>query len=306
MSASKRNFVNLLFILFAAAGGVSVFGDEAACAGVANFFGVEALPPETSIVVPIALVVLYSLIVGAILFSCDDEDFADHYVDSIYFMGFLYTLISLGTLFYRLHYNQIAGSGGEPVALVLYYIGISVTTSIAGILFRIIVRGFYLSRHPRKEEDINKTYQLLQSVAESFVQNSTEAFQSIQLFLDERGENAQLLEKREKEYIESMHKLGEASRGFCLRLSEAEDELLRSLERFHTTVEKQRGELEELGRVEQELTHLRERIGKETRDFPLTEIHHELEDFKTGTSELNEVVDSLVSLLERKVEKVHS
>ncbi len=221
-------------------------------------------------------------------------------------MGFLYTLFSLGTLFYRLHYDQIAGTDGEPVALVLYYIGISVTTSIAGILFRIIVQGFYLSRHPGKEEDIHKTYQLLQSVAESFVQNSTEAFRSIQLFLEERSENAQLLEKREKEYIENMHKLSEASHGFCLRLSEAEDELLRGLEGFHTSLEKQRGELEELGRVEQELAHFRERIGKETRDFPLTEIRHELEDFKTGTAELNEVVDSLVSLLERKVEKVHS
>ena len=190
MLSATKGFLNTLFLLFSTAGFIVVFAND-------------ALPEGYAFLTPLALVAVYGLIVSRALRDCHDASFADHQLDSIYFLGFLYTLVSLVALFYQLHSSVAATEGATTspavaapasaliVSQALYYVGISVSTSLAGVLFRNMARGVYLRRHPDDGDE------------------------------RERAETAKAFENREDRYLEALETFVETTESFNRGLSAA-------------------------------------------------------------------------------------
>jgi len=147
--------MNFLFFLFSTSGFAAIFFND-------------SINHELAIFIPTGLTVLYGLIMGKVLSTSYDTGKVDHHIDTIYFMGFLYTLMSLVTLFYKL--NRVIGFEGDQavISIIFTYLAISITTSIAGVIFRSLVRGHYLKSHPEDDADLEKSYELLKSIADSF------------------------------------------------------------------------------------------------------------------------------------------
>ncbi|SER58055.1 hypothetical protein SAMN05216548_1273 [Faunimonas pinastri] len=91
---------------------------------VAKFFG---LAPFLVTSVPVGLLVLYSAIVQFLPFA---RLRADQAGDNVYYLGFLYTLTSLGASLYQFHSDA-------PVEEILNNFGVAVATTIAGVALRV-------------------------------------------------------------------------------------------------------------------------------------------------------------------------
>jgi hypothetical protein len=162
MTRGTRGFLNFMFFIAALGGGaLIVYSKE--------------LIPELATFGPSASVVLFALIVAVAQKAGADGEISDHYADSVYFLGFLFTLVSLATLFYRLGEGGLGGSlaaealsdetlDGSAIVTLLEsqrmalstrmleetfsLIGVAVTTSIAGVLMRNMVRSWFLKTIP--------------------------------------------------------------------------------------------------------------------------------------------------------------
>ena len=170
MNKSCQSFLNSLFPLFALGGGLLIYRQEA------------GISPEL-LLFPTGLVILYALLIQSGMKKASPGQGA-YYSDSIYFMGFLYTLMALVTLFLRL--GTLIPVGKDPSEDLFGLIGISVSTSVAGVLFRNMSRASYLKNHPDKENDLAASTARLAEIASSLVRDSEETTSAIRDFLKER------------------------------------------------------------------------------------------------------------------------
>lgn len=284
MAESRGRSLNALFLLACAGGFALVFFDGRFAASVA---------PEYRFFAPTVVVTLYALIVRLALRRCSDRSLAEHHVDSIYFLGFLLTLVALITLFSRLSGSSSGLDGRQEIDHAFYFVGISVSTSIAGVLFRNMARGSYLRRHPEDTDELSRSYELLKSTADGFNAKYRETFESVRLFLDERRENAAALAEGESRYRESLERFVTVTNQFSASLEAAEKQLSARAET-----------LESFNRLTGEIAASAGRIRSAADDLPLRELGEDLSRFGTGVRELDAVLDSLITLLEAKVERV--
>lgn len=266
--STNTAFLNLLFLAVA----------------VAGFFLIAdpTQPDEIRTWGPTVLVAVYGLIVHAVLRPCDDRSVAEHFTDSVYFLGFLFTLAAMVVLFARLSgIAGVAGRGEALIATALSYVGISVTTSLAGVLVRGMVRGAYLRHHPEPTVD------------------------TIEAFLAERAATVDALAGREREYLEALTGYVEATRRFSAGLTAAEEQLIEPVERMAGLLERQSQAVDRFEDVQQRLVQTAESIHREAGALPWSEVGEEMVQFRTGVRELNEVLDGLVTVLEQKVERIN-
>jgi hypothetical protein len=250
-------------------------------AGVAGFvviFFSEAASGEFVYLAPTAIVLVYALITGGSLRECEDRTLAEHHIDSIYFLGFLFTLFSLVTLFFRLHNGSL--SGAELLSRVVVYVGISVSTSIAGILFRSIARGAYLSRHPERSVD------------------------TIEAFLAEREATTRALKRKETQYLKALDRYVEATSSFSEGLGQSQSELVPRVESIARAMEMQGKNLETFSSATARFAETAASMERRAATLPWEAVTNELDAFHQGVRELNLVLDSLITVLEHKVERV--
>ncbi|MFO8064294.1 MAG: hypothetical protein R6V29_06620 [Spirochaetia bacterium] len=308
MLSATKSVLNMLFLIFSAAGFSVVFYHDHITSGYAFFL-------------PIAFVAAYGVVVSSALRNCYDRSFADHHIDSIYFLGFLYTLISLVTLFYRLQtelggIEQAAGAAAEgdaaglaiagsaAMSKALYYVGISVSTSLAGVLFRNMVRGTYLKSHPDESDELERTYRLLTSIAEQFASDYRKTFENLELFLSERAETTKEMNETEKRYLESLETFTKTTESFTRALSATEGELSKRVSELGSTMGEYEAGVSRLTEMTGEIADATRRVSSGAGEMPLETTSVELKRFRTGVEELNTVLDSLISILDTKVEKV--
>lgn len=284
MGRGTKTFLNLLYLFFAAGGFILIFFTSTAAG-------------EVVFLLPTAMIAAYGVIVMVSTSSSDEAPAAEHHIDTIYYLGFLYTLMSLMTLFYRLNALDTMDQGDAVFHSALYYVGVSVTTSIAGILFRSIARGRYLKNHAGEDEGLERSYRLLKQIAEEFSHSYRDTFDTIKLYLDERSRTAAAIGEQEKAYLEALHSFSEAIKSFSRDLSGAGETLTGETDRFTHVLATQGDALRELSVA---AGHIRE----EFDSLPLRGITGELSEFRTETGELNAVLDGLIELLERKVQRV--
>ena len=289
MSGTGKGFLNLLFPLFAILGlGAVYYADEIA--------------HPLSFLIPTALVCLYALLVAASVDRCRDASFAEHQIDSIYFLGFLYTLISLAVLFYE--FNSAGLNDDTALLSSVYYVGISVTTSVGGVLFRNMSRGRYLRRFPEDEPDLEKSYTLLKEIAENFSTSYGETFSSIKLYLDERLRTAASVESKEKEYINALAAFNRAIEGFAAGLDESKRSLMDESRAFSRELAAQREPFQKLTASALDFSLSTGRIRQELEAWPLAAVSSELSRLNAETGELDTVIDSLIRIMEQKLERI--
>lgn len=262
---SGNSGLDLFFLLAGVSGFVSIFFSESAANNSVYFL-------------PTGIILIYALVVAGTLVHCEDRTLAEHHIDTIYFLGFLFTLFSLVTLFFRLHNGSLTGA--ELLARVVVYVGISVSTSIAGILFRSITRGTYLRRHPERSVD------------------------TIEAFLAERETTTRALGRKESQYLKALNRYVEATNTFSEGLKGSQAELAAQSEAVARVVQTQAGSLEAFCTATARISETVSAMERRTASLPLETVSRELETFQQGVRELNLVLDSLITVLESKVERV--
>ena len=101
---------------------------------------------QLAIFIPVTVLFVYGLLLSGVLSGCINYSYVEHRIDSIYSLGFIYTLISLLVLLFKL--KKIAGILPEQMVLIitLTYLAIAISTSIGGIIIRSLVMGNYLKK----------------------------------------------------------------------------------------------------------------------------------------------------------------
>lgn len=230
---------------------------------------------------PTAMVIVYALAVSHIVTACNDRTFAEHAIDSVYYLGFMFTLFALIVLFATVGHSSAGGRLSiDLVSTSMTYIGISVTTSLAGVLLRSMVRGRYLRKHPERTAD------------------------TIESFLSERAAITEALAEREHEYLTALEQYISATTTFSQNLAKAQDELTIPIQQVANQVGRQVTSLEELEAVQQRLVQTTDAIHRKSTEVPWSEVGTQMNVFRTKVSDLNAVVDGLVAVLETKVERI--
>jgi hypothetical protein len=289
VSQTGKTVMNLLFPLFAALGAAAVYY-------------VEEIPHELNFLAPTALTALYAVFIALGVSRSDEREFASHQIDSIYFLGFLYTLISLAVLFYQLSRSGLEGE--SALFGTIYYAGISVTTSVGGVLFRSMAMGSYLRNHSEDGGDIEKSYELLKSIADGFSSSYSETFTMIQLYLDERVRTAAAVDGKEQEYLKALEGFIVAVTGFTDGLTEAREALAESSSGFARSLCAQEDPVRAMGESALAFSRSAGRMRAELDALPLEQVNSGLEGLRKETGDLDTVLDSLIEVLERKVEKI--
>ncbi|TVQ34850.1 MAG: hypothetical protein EA384_17045 [Spirochaetaceae bacterium] len=297
MLRATKTVLNAAFLVFAVGGFALIFFSREL---------LQLVEMEVAFLAPTALVTAYALLVWRLLAHCYEQAFADHHLDSVYFLGFLFTLFSLVTLFRDLHsgLSLQQGDGSAQVAGALYYVGISVSTSIAGVLFRNMARGAWLRDHPEDPDHLQKSYELLKSIADGFSANYRQTFEQIQLFLAERQQGLSVLTEREKEYLAALERFIGATNGFSSALDGSQREMGRRIEELAGALERQATTVAEFSNMTDAFSRSAARVHAQAERLPLEAVNEELQQFQRGVGELNEVLDSFISLLETRVERV--
>ncbi len=201
----KSRFLNKIFLLIAFAGFLIIFNQE-------------KLDSRASFLIPMSLVFVYALIVKSKLKGSYNSvpelvegELAEHHTESIYFLGFLFTLISLAVLFYRFSTDFFAMESAIQISETFHFIGISVTTSIAGVLMRNLIRPGVLSQYSSDDESLEKSFEILKTIVSEFSTGYKNTFENLETFLAERRNNAALLDSKEKEYLTALDGFVEAT-----------------------------------------------------------------------------------------------
>ncbi len=302
MTKGTKSFLNFLFFICALGGGLSIFYSD-------------LLITEYALLLPVAAVVLFGLVVAVAQKAGTDGEAAEHYAESIYFLGFLFTLVSLATLFYRMGSGGL-GSASELTAsrqLVLStriledtfsYIGIAVTTSVAGVLLRNIVRSQFLKNNPGGRGDLESAVLQLKQIAEGMNGGFSDTMGAIGAYFEQRKDLAGVIKKKEKNYVEGLENFTDAVNRFSKKLGDVEKNLLDSSETLGRHLEKQ---AEGIGAIDDGLKSFSQRLHSLKNDAETIDLKgtaDQVAAFSRETGELNAVLDSLIDIIERKVDSL--
>lgn len=230
-------------------------------------------------ILPALIVLTYALYIRAEILRCPDRALAEHHADSIYFLGFLFTLASLITLFMQMARPEVIDSD-TVVGYVLIYIGISISTSIAGVLFRSIVRGHYLLKFPERTVD------------------------SIEAFLTERAVTTSALLEKEQAYLDAMERYIAATEAFSHNLSQSQELLTPHVEAMAGVLNTQTAGLDTFHQLANRFLETATTLEHRAAGIPWNIVTQEMNHFHRGVEELNGVLDSLITALEHKVERI--
>jgi hypothetical protein len=293
--SSQKTLLNLLFLAAAGGGFIGIFGDT-------------ALSLRGELLAIVGLIVVYGLLVSAMLRGCRDRSLAEHHLDAIYFLGFIFTLAALVALFMRVTGGSFEAQGEvlseEVLGTALHYIGISVTSSLAGILMRNLARGHYLKTHPEEDDTLAETYALLHRTVAQFSEASRQSFEKLDLFLAERSETMSSMTEKEQRYLAGLEAFTEATERFAGGLTRSEAELSARVADLRNSVDGYQRYLSRFAEVTDTLARSSDAARERMDALPIEAAGAELERFRSGVQDLNKVLDSLIELLERKVQRV--
>ncbi|MCK5675324.1 MAG: hypothetical protein KAH95_18220 [Spirochaetales bacterium] len=298
MINKKSQFLNKMFLLFAATGFILIFNQE-------------KLDAVVSFILPAGIVFLYGLIVKSKLKRIDSSvpepvegDLAEHHTESIYFMGFLFTLISLAVLFYRFSSGFFTLDSVDQISETFHYIGISVTTSIVGVLMRNIVRPGVLSQYNSDDDSLEKSFEILKEIASDFSTGYKTTFNNLETFLEERRNNAAVLDSKEKEYLVALDGFIESTRRFSSDLKDADNSLVNHVDYYMRTAELQSKSIHSLNDASRDLAESTLRIRNDIEMIPMVDVANNIRTLGEETGELNTVIDSLLEIMDHKLERV--
>ncbi len=307
MTKGTKSFLNFLFFICAAGGAASI-----AYAHLLIF--------EYTLLIPTGVVLVFAFAVAVAQKAGSDGEAAEHYAESIYFLGFLFTLVSLAALFYKLgsgglgsgltesmpglKASQLMALSTKTIEETFAYIGIAVTTSVAGVLLRNIVRSKYLKNNPGGQGDIESAVIQLKQIAEGMNGGFSDTMTAIGEYFEQRKDLAGQMKKKEKAYVDGLENFTEVIDRFSKRLDEVEKGLLGSAESLGNSLKKQADGISQADEGLRSLADRLRSLKSETDTIDLKGTADQVAAFGRETGELNAVLDSLIDIIERKVDSM--
>jgi methyl-accepting chemotaxis protein len=209
------------------------------------------------------------------------------------------------TLFYRFSTSSSIAEAGSRILDVFHYIGVSVTTSIAGVLLRNMVRTAWLAAHPDTGSGLAEAVLLLKETAEGFSRNYQTVYDSLNAFLAERRDNAAEFSKSEKAYTKALDACTEAAEHFAGSIKLTENKLTESMDGINSCVRAQMEGIKTLDEVNRDFSAASSRLLKDLDRLPVMQIAESIKVLGRESSELGTVMDSILSIVEKKLERVH-
>jgi len=114
-----------------------------ALTGFTTIFFNDSMEHHFILFIPAILIVMYGCFVGLSLINNQDKKFEKRRIETINIMGFLYSLMSLGVMLYKLKIFGGMVPDRLALAIALSYLAISITTSLAGLIFHGFMRGIF-------------------------------------------------------------------------------------------------------------------------------------------------------------------
>jgi len=287
---------------------------------------------------PTIAVVIFAFFVMVTHKPSTDIEISEYYSESIYFLGFLFTLISLAALFYRLGNDglgSILGPGTEavveqgseaavveePISKTLKasevmalsmqtiektfeYIGIAVTTSIAGVLMRNVVKARFIKNYVPESSDVEQSYGLLKEISTTLNSGFMDSVGAIGSYLEERKDLAGTIQKKEEEYIKSLESFNRSINEFTRNMDTSGANLSSSSSLMTGHLEKQITTITKTDAGLMGLMYKLEEIQKSLADLKINNVAESMGNLNTRTNEFNEVLDKLIEIVEKKVDLV--
>ncbi|MCK5737358.1 MAG: hypothetical protein KAH21_12810, partial [Spirochaetaceae bacterium] len=282
MTKGTKSFLNFLFFISAAAGSASIVY-------------AHLIIYEYALLIPTGVVLIFAFAVTIAQKAGSDGEAAEHYADSIYFLGFLFTLVSLAALFYKLGSgglgsslpaSQLMALSTKTIEETFAYIGIAVTTSVAGVLLRNIVRSKYLKNNPGGQDDIGSAVVQLKQIAEGMNGGFSDTMSAIGSYFEQRKDLAGQMKKKEKAYVDGLEKFTDTIDRFSKRLDEVEKGLLDSAESLGNNLKKQADGISSADQSLRGLTDRLHSLKNDTNSIDLKSTANEVAAFGRETGEL--------------------
>ena len=175
---------------------------------------------------------------------------------------------------------------------------------MAGVLLRNIVRSWFLKNNPGTNGDLESAVVQLKQIAEGMNGGFTDTMSAIGSYFEQRKDLAGVMKEKEKNYVEGLETFTDAVNRFSKRLGEVEKGLLGSAESLGLQLEKQ---AEGIGAVDDSLKSLSDRLRSlrnDTDTIDLKRTADRVASFSRETGELNAVLDSLIDIIENKVDSL--
>ncbi len=297
MTKKTKSPGNIFFLLFSAIGFITIFAMD-----ITSELNVIAL-------VPTGLVVVYTLIISILIKKSENRELSEHYAETIYFLGFIYTLIAFFVLLYKLRSIftiEQSTISQYQFGFALLYIGIAVTTTIAGVLFRNIVKSSLLRQNAQDEDDFMlKKIEELKKYSEDFTNTYHGVFNDIKQFLNERREEVELLSRKENEYIKSLENFNNTVDRFCSRLSDQEKILSDTIGTMDSSLKRQEASFLKATSMMDDLSQAIGNVNSEVRSLSFKPISEDLHILKDEINELDVVLDSIIEIITTKIENLN-
>ncbi|MFW6253038.1 MAG: hypothetical protein ACOC4F_03825, partial [bacterium] len=127
---------------------------------------------------------------------------------------------------------------------------------------------------------------------------------AIEAFLAERSSTVNALAAGERSYLEALKAFVDATESFSQDLGRARAALLPEVDALAEAMSRQNGHVERISQLATRFTDVSEDMHRRAQSLPFTAVAGELDRFNGGVSELNTALDSLITLLERKIERI--
>ena len=276
---------------------------------------------------PTALVIIYAIFIGFYVKGNKNPDIVEHHAESIYFLGFLFTLVAIFSLFSRFDWNNLKEI--EEQKNVVNFIGIALLTTIFGIVFRNIIKATYMqeehessySQYMNKMEEIKRDFQ-------DFSNRYEGIFITIGKYIAEREKEIEHLHEKEKEYFSNLDNFNSKVKSFSNTLVTQQksfsDALISQHNTLRDTITTQENILSEGIKNQQEAfkesTDILENFEKRVKDVTdslqnsigdlsglertMRNVAESITIFNEGVTSLKKVLDDFIKVVEHKVTKL--
>ncbi|TVL99788.1 MAG: hypothetical protein CV087_16760 [Candidatus Brocadia sp. WS118] len=268
---------------------------------------------------PTGVVIIYALLIYYFILKNDDLNLGEHYTETIYFLGFLFTLLAIFSLLYKYNFSELSDIDKNPQRLneVINYVGIAVLTTIAGIVLRNIGKSIYLSKHEGTDYDeLLKKMDEHKQYSQQFLERYEEIFNFIKASFTERKEAIEELNKKEQQYLSNLGKLNETIDSFCTSLNKGGKTYNESLnnqqniikgmiEALKEAINKQEASFknsnEKLSEFDKSVKEVADNLRSSINPMYLENVSMTISTFNKEVTELEVVLDKFIKIIEEKV-----
>lgn len=270
---------------------------------------------DLQFIVPPILVFVYAIIISQYLKENPASIVANHYIDSVYFLGFLFTLITVAIVFIKLRFSDEGNL--DEVNEIFSLLGIASLTTIIGLLGRNTIKGRYSEKYKEViESEIANNLQNLIDLTDKFVKQSQDygkVLENIDDFFQTRASDLDSLRMIEQSYLDSLAQFKDNIDQFAKEQERQRKQFEEALEIQSDSLEKKLelinkkidAQIDALGTSNKSLDEFRGKLQDTNAELTIAnkllskipQTSSEIEEFTEATQELGPALTDFVELV---------